>query len=82
MSTLLAVHRPGGRTQRCDARCYDAEESECACVCGGMNHRAGLARAVENTRKYVQEWIAAARKRDADVTRTEIDIEAATDPLF
>lgn len=50
MATLLAVIRPGGRTQWCDARCYDAYEAHCECVCGGLNHGIGLATARENTR--------------------------------
>ncbi|MFI6634283.1 DNA translocase FtsK 4TM domain-containing protein [Nonomuraea fuscirosea] len=44
VSTLLAVIRPGGRTQRCDARCYDAHEAECECVCGRAQSRQGTVR--------------------------------------
>lgn len=82
MATLLAVIRPGGRTQRCDARCYDAHETACECVCGGLNHGVGLAAARENTRELVQEWVETARARDPEILDIEIDIDAQGYVLF
>ena len=49
MTTLIAVYNNDGCKGRCDARCYEACEPHCDCVCGGRNHGAGLERAVENT---------------------------------
>lgn len=81
MTTLIAVHGVGGRIKRCDARCYDAHETECDCVCRRLNHGVGLQRAIENTRKQVQEWERWFRRRHPNA-RFVIDLEAATDPLF
>ncbi|MET7335938.1 hypothetical protein [Nonomuraea sp. NPDC005650] len=83
MATLLAIHRPGGRTQRCDARCYQATlGSECDCVCGGVNHAKGLQQALILTRKQVQRWIEAARRRHSDIIGVEIGVEAQMNDLF
>ncbi len=48
MTTLLVVEDSEGQ-RRCDARCYNAREPECDCVCGGRNHGVGLRRALANT---------------------------------
>ncbi|MER6830953.1 hypothetical protein ABT352_33505 [Streptosporangium sp. NPDC000563] len=83
MATLLAIIRPGGRTQRCDARCYDARKgSDCDCVCSGVNHAAGRDVAMILTRQQVQAWIAAAREADPDIDHIEIGLEAQAIPLF
>jgi len=38
---------PEGRS--CDAKCYNATPGrECTCICGGANHGAGLAKAIDN----------------------------------
>ena len=55
--TLIAVYTNDGCVGRCDAKCYEAECSECDCICGGMNHGRGRQRAMDNTRKYQEEWI-------------------------
>ncbi len=57
MTTLIAVYTSEGCAGRCDARCYDAEEPDCNCICGGRNHGAGLDRAIENTRELAQQWL-------------------------
>jgi hypothetical protein len=38
---------------RCDAKCYDAHEPDCDCICGGRNHGARLVQALENTADLV-----------------------------
>jgi hypothetical protein len=50
--TLIAVHTSEGCIGRCDAKCYTATEPHCDCICGGANHGAGLAQAIDNTRQY------------------------------
>lgn len=44
---------------RCDARCYNAKEPSCDCICGGRNHGAGLEKAAEQTRECAEAWIEA-----------------------
>jgi hypothetical protein len=49
MTTLIYVGNSEGCVGRCDAKCYEATEPECQCICGGRNHGVGLQRAQENT---------------------------------
>ena len=55
--TLIAVDTSEGCIGRCDAKCYTATEPECDRICGGANHGAGLAQAVDNTRQYAEVMI-------------------------
>ena len=57
MTTLVAVYNSDGCVGRCDAKCYDAVEPDCHCVCGGKNHGAGRAKAIANTRELALKWI-------------------------
>jgi hypothetical protein len=82
MVTLISYQSSGGDQGRCDAKCYDATEPDCDCICGGRNHGAGKERAVENTRELAQSWVDAARGRGQDVTGVHVAIEALHDPLF
>ena len=50
MSTLIAVYNSEGLVGRCDARCYEAKDPDCTCICGGANHGAGFDQAIDNTR--------------------------------
>lgn len=56
MSTLLSINVGDRCIGRCDARCYDAKDTNCDCVCGGMNHGAGEQQAKTNTRDFWIEW--------------------------
>lgn len=83
MATLLAIHLPGGRVLRCDARCYLATlGSACDCVCGSVNHAKGLQVALIMTRKQVDRWIESARRRHSDITRVEIGSQVEQLDLF
>lgn len=53
----MAVYSSDGCVGRCDARCHEAEELECKCVCFGANHGVGLAKAQRNTRENAEKWI-------------------------
>lgn len=64
MTTLIVVYDNEDCKGRCDARCYDAREPHCDCVCGGRNHGAGLEHAVENTRELANEWMETYTKRN------------------
>ena len=56
--TLIEIRDGSGTVVgRCDAKCYNAEQPHCDCVCGGMNHGAGKQKALENTKEYVKEMI-------------------------
>ena len=57
MTTLIAVYTSSGCIGRCDAKCYDAQSSDCDCICGGRNHGAGLAHASETTQAMVDTWL-------------------------
>ena len=57
MSTLIAFYKSDGRCiGRCDAKCYDATEPGCTCICGGANHGAGRSQAVQNTKTAAVAW--------------------------
>ena len=38
MATLLVAGNSEGIHGRCDAKCHDATEPECRCICGGLYH--------------------------------------------
>jgi hypothetical protein len=57
MTTLISVHSSDGCEGRCDSRCYNAAHPTCKCICHGMNHGAGLQRAVANTRQMAESWL-------------------------
>lgn len=62
--TLIEVRGKGGELiGRCDARCYNAKEPHCECICGGRNHGAGLQKAIEQTREQAERWIEAYAER-------------------
>lgn len=48
--TLIRVTNHDGSQRRCDARCHNAKQPTCDCVCGGMNHGVGTKQALANTR--------------------------------
>lgn len=52
MSTII-TQTSGGRTRRCDAKCYNAKGRKCRCICGGLNHGVGLNQAAINASKLV-----------------------------
>jgi hypothetical protein len=55
--TLLNVYTSEGCIGRCDAKCYNAHEPVCDCICGGVNHGVGLQQATENTHAYAEAMI-------------------------
>jgi hypothetical protein len=57
MTTLIASYDNYGCTGRCDAKCYNADGPHCDCICGGMNHGVGKAKAMKNTQLYTEIWI-------------------------
>lgn len=59
MTTLIAVYTSSGCVGRCDAKCYDATEPDCVCICGGLNHGRGRNQAIANTVELAETWIEA-----------------------
>ncbi|MBC8505231.1 MAG: hypothetical protein H8D34_10260 [Chloroflexi bacterium] len=57
MTTLISFSSSSGSQGRCDAKCYDAKHENCACICGGKNHGAGLDQAIENTRELAEQMV-------------------------
>lgn len=53
MPTLMTVGNSEGE-RRCDAKCYDAIDSHCTCICGGVNHGVGLKAAQGNCQKIAE----------------------------
>ena len=49
MAILIEVRNSSGIVGRCDAKCYNAKDPVCDCVCGGHNHGAGFKQAQDNT---------------------------------
>lgn len=50
-----------------------AREPECACVCGGANHGAGLEKAMENTQQMAEGWLERyARENDLEDWWSEV----------
>lgn len=91
MSTVIAVYDSAGVcVGRCDAKCHDAHEPDCDCICGGANHGAGGTRAIANTREHHRRWLkdyAASRGLDrdqldeligVDVVQEVLDLDAAS----
>ena len=82
MTTLISYQSSGGDQGRCDAKCYDATEDECDCICGGRNHGAGKQQALDNTRELAESWLEHARANGQDITLAELAVEAMHEPLF
>jgi hypothetical protein len=55
--TLIAVYISEGCIGRCNVKCYAATEPACECICGGANHGAGLAVAIDNTWMYAEAML-------------------------
>ena len=60
MVALITVKNSAGVVAQCDAKCYDAHDAECLCICGGKNHGAGFERALEQSDELVDELDAVA----------------------
>lgn len=63
MATLISVYNSEGCVGRCDARCYDASEPDCDCICGGMNHGKGQKQAESNTAEHAKRMLEAYEDR-------------------
>lgn len=82
MTTLISYQSSGGDQGRCDAKCYNAVNSDCTCICGGENHGAGLERALENCRERAEEWVERAKADGQDIASITFDLSVQMEPLF
>ena len=82
MTTLIAVYNSEGCVGRCDARCYEAAEPDCDCICGGRNHGAGKEQAIDNTRELAENWLEQARANGQDITHAELAVTVTHELLF
>ena len=62
---------------RCNSQCYDAKSAVCYCVCGGVNHGAGLQKAIENTKNLKAHGMADVVFNDK-VIETKVEPKAKT----
>ena len=82
MTTLISYQSSGGDQGRCDAKCYEAREPDCDCICGGRNHGAGKQQAIENTREMAETWLEQAQADGRCIGRAEVLADALHQPLF
>lgn len=74
MTTAIACYTSDGCEGRCDARCHDAKEPDCDCICGGRLHGVGRENAVaRNTEdlfgslETAKAWATAHGYADAEI---------------
>lgn len=72
MATLISAHNSEGCIGRCDAKCHEATSDTCNCICGGMNHGAGLDKAMKNTQEYAELWMDEYRQKHPDVIAFDV----------
>jgi hypothetical protein len=82
MSTLIAFYNSEGLVGRCDAKCYQAHERDCLCICGGRNHGVGLFRALVNIQAHAQAWSELARRRGWHIDRADLGTAVLQPVLF
>ncbi len=64
--------------RKCDSRCYDAKNSLCTCICGGINHGVGLSKAVNNTEEIPQKMLDILQVRRKEVKMDASDYQQLT----
>jgi hypothetical protein len=74
MATLMVMGNSEGE-RRCDARCYNATESDCDCICGGMNHGKGFAMASNNTAEHGKALLEQLKKDHPDQAARILDVQ-------
>lgn len=88
MTTAIAVYSSEGCVGRCDAKCHDALEPACDCICGGRLHGVGSAAAIEqNTRdlrgdELAGELRAFAARNGLDARELRVDVAGVQGELF
>ncbi len=57
MAILIEVRNGSRVVGRCDAQCYNVAKPHCDCICGGINHGVGLAKAQAATPAIAEDHI-------------------------
>lgn len=78
MTTLLIVGNSES-SRRCDAKCHQATEPNCDCICGGRYHGRGT----HTARELLHADVLAGRfGAGAAELATQLSVEALHEPLF
>lgn len=77
MTSLIIASNSDGVYGRCDANCYDAKNSKCTCICGGMNHGGGKQQAMVNTREYSKQVL---KEAGVDIPKEVDQLNFFTEP--
>lgn len=77
MTTAIAVYNSEGCVGRCDAKCHNAAEPDCDCICGGRLHGTGRQALEVNTRDLLGDELtdqlkAFAERNDLDVDELDV----------
>lgn len=80
MATIISVYNSDGLVGRCDARCHEAKEPECHCICGGAYHGVGSKIAMEDRGDLTDDEVLESCRKIAGggptrVARTEKQLE-------
>jgi hypothetical protein len=68
LTTLISQHDSSGLVGRCDARCHNAKQPKCTCICGGRFHGKGFAQARQDlTVEIFGELLDEAGKKGAEL---------------
>jgi hypothetical protein len=70
----MAIYTGDGCAGRCDAKCYNAWEPECHCICQGGNHGVGRQEAIDNTRELAASWLERAQANRRDIAFAELAV--------
>lgn len=74
MATLMTFKSASGKTERCDAKCYNAIGEKCVCCCGGSNHGVGFVKAFKNTTEHFDQIVKESKNiRDAKLKISNIE---------
>ena len=57
MATIFSVYNSEGCVGRCDARCHEATQPDCDCICGGAFHGVGSKVAWEDRKTLTDDEI-------------------------
>ena len=88
MITAIAVYNSEGWVGRCDAKCHDATEPQCDCICGDRLHGVGSRQAIEqNTRDLLGDELAFevaafAERNELIVDELRVEFPAVQGVLF
>lgn len=74
MTTALAVYDSDGCIGRCDAKCHDATEPDCDCICGGRLHGVGRSNAIAVNTADLLDELARAGELERFAERHELNV--------